>query len=123
MDNLVRDGIFEYMLDKQCPDYKILSDEEILDALKQKILEECNEFDPKKPNAIEELADILEVVEQLTKELGEDFETLRNEQLKKRKKSGGFEKRAYVRTLHLQDDDRWIEYYAKDPKRFVEIKE
>lgn len=121
LNKLIRDGVFESMLARgQQPEHKRLNDDEILHALKQKILEEGKEFDHTSEKAIEELADLLEVIEHIAQELGGDFKKLRQVQLKKRKNAGGFAKRAYVGTLHLQDDDPWVEYYAKDPERFPE---
>lgn len=122
LNKLVRDGVFDFMVAQQDPEYRILEDKEFRQALKAKILEEANELDTESPEALEELADTLEATEQLAKELGAGFEKLRAEQLKKRKKRGAFNKRAFISTLHLQDDDPWVEYYAKDPKRFPEEK-
>jgi len=121
LNKLIRDGVFDEMLQRgQRPEYRRLNDNEILHALKQKILEEGKEFDHTSDKAFEELADLLEVIEHMAEELGGDFKKLRQVQLKKRKRAGGFKKRAYVGMLHLEDDDPWVGYYAKDPERFPE---
>lgn len=104
----------------QDPDYRTLSKDEVLLALQTKILEEANEFDPKDPQALKELADILEVIESLASELGADYKKLRAIQLRRRKEMGGFKKRVHIDTLHLQDDDMWVAYYAQYPERFPE---
>lgn len=123
LNKLIRDGVFEQMLARgQKPESRALNDEEILEALQQKILEEGKEFDPKSEKALEELADLMEVIEGLANELGSDLEALRQVQLHKRNKVGAFKKRAYVGMLHLQDDDEWVHYYSKDPERFPEQK-
>lgn len=122
LNKLVRDGILEYMLANQKPDYRILDRKEILLALKEKILEETNEFDPNDPKALKELADIMEVVESLADELGADFKKLRATQLKRRKEMGSFKKRAYIGALGVPGNNPWLEYYEKDPERFPEIK-
>ncbi|HXR50462.1 MAG TPA: hypothetical protein VN778_05555, partial [Verrucomicrobiae bacterium] len=68
-----------------------------------------------------ELADLLEVIEQIGKELGKDFSTLRKLQQERHKKRGGFDKRIFVERLDLQEDDPWADYYAGEPDRFTEV--
>lgn len=124
LNKLVRDRVFESMLELgQKPHYKTLDDKEFLTALKIKLFEEIDEFDPKKPNAIKELGDLLEVIEQIGKELGSDFKKIRQTQLSIRRTRGGFAKRIFVGELEVEDSDPWAAYYAAEPERFPEIKD
>jgi predicted house-cleaning noncanonical NTP pyrophosphatase (MazG superfamily) len=123
LNKLVKDKVFLSMQELgQRVTYRELTDKEFLPSLKEKILEEAKEFDPKDPKAIDELSDLLEVIEQIGKALGKDFETLRKAQLKRREKRGSFDKKIYVEYLELGDDDPWIKYYSAEPDRFPERK-
>lgn len=106
----------------QKPEHKKLTDKKFIDELQKKLLEEAKEFNPKNLDSIKELADLLEVIEQLAVELGTSFAELRKIQTKTRQKSGGFKNRSYIGRLDLKDDDRWASYYANEPDRFEEIK-
>ncbi len=121
LNKLVRDKILPNMLEMgQKADYKKLDDTEFLKALQAKLLEETNEIDVADPEVLNELADLLEVVETIAVQLGSSNEELRKVQRARRQKRGAFNDRIFVRTLTLEDDDSWVEYYAKDPKKFPE---
>ena len=78
---------------------KTLSDEEFLVELDKKLDEEIKEYHESK--SVEELADIVEVIQKISKLRGtklEDFEKIRLEKVKKR---GGFDK-----NLFLIDNDK-----------------
>lgn len=124
LNKLVRDKVFTSMQELgQQITFRKLTDQEILPEMGKKLLEEANEFSPSDPNAENELADLLEVIEQLGKELGKEFEALRILQLKRRKERGSFDERIYVERLDLADEDPWVKYYAADPIRFPETKQ
>jgi len=85
---LVRDKIPEqYTLEGM----RTASDEEFLRELIKKLQEEVDEF--KEDQNVEELADILEVIQTLSKQLGTSVEELETLRKKKIEKSGGFDKR------------------------------
>lgn len=123
LNKLVRDKLLIIMRGQsEEVDYKILSDEELLDALANKLREEVSEFDARDPKAIEELADIREVIDQIVKTLAISPKQLETIQRERRKKRGGFKKKIFIKKLVLQDDDPWAEYYASQPERFTELK-
>lgn len=123
LNKLVRDHLVDSMKSLgQKPQVRRLKGTKLLEALKAKIIEETRELDVKNPKSVKELADVLEAVEQLATEHGVSFEELRTIQAQKREKAGGFEKGLFVGELKLQDNDKWVEYYASDPKRFPEVK-
>lgn len=98
-----------------------LSDTELLEALKAKLLEESKEFKPTEEKALKELADILEVIEVAARQLGSDLDKLRVIQAETREKRGGFDGRVFVETVSLKDDDEWVKYYVANPDTFPEI--
>jgi len=92
---LVRDKIIDIIKDNgEIPKYHKLSDEEFLNELHKKLLEEANEFieadDP------EELADLLEVVYAIAKHKNIDMKQVEDIRLKKSEKRGGFENKIYL---------------------------
>lgn len=113
LNKLVRDGIVPSMLKMaQKPVYRKLSEEERIAALKTKILEEGGEVD---------LPDLLEIIESLAEAEGKTFDEIREKQLTKRAKIGGFKEGTYVGTLTLEENDEWVKYYAAEPERFPEV--
>lgn len=102
-------------------EYRVLDDAEYLNALVDKLREEVNEFDPKDPKALNEIADILEVIDSLIKAVGSDQSRIKEIQTSRKKERGGFDKRIFIEKLTLQDEDEWAEYYASQPDRFTEI--
>lgn len=122
LDKLVRDKVFKDMQKLgQKVEYRVLGDEELLQSLKAKLLEEAAEFDSSSPKALEELSDLLEIAEQLAAAFGYTYDDLRATQIKKRQKAGGFADRIFVESVIVKDDDPWLDYYVKNPDRFPEI--
>ena len=95
-DKLVRDRIPEIIeKDGRTCKTTVLSDEECLEYLNKKLLEETNEYLDSKQ--IEELADLEEVLRAILKLRGvsyEDFEKIRNDKVEKR---GAFDKKLLLK--------------------------
>jgi predicted house-cleaning noncanonical NTP pyrophosphatase (MazG superfamily) len=72
-----------------------LSDEEYCKKLEEKLFEEVNEF--KSDKTVEELADILEVVYALAKNMGVSKTELEDLRLKKANSRGGFEEKILLK--------------------------
>lgn len=124
LNKLVRDKLLTSMQNLgQTVTYRRLTDKDFVLELKRKLLEEAKEFDPSKPGALKELADLLEVIETASNQLGSSFADLRKLQLKLRTKSGAFEDRIFVERLDLANNDPWVAYYAAQPDRFTELTE
>lgn len=122
LSKLIRDKVFANMLEmNQEIDYKILIKAELIDALKEKLSEESREFDPNDSEPLRELADLQEIIDTLVAELGFKKEDLTKIQKAVREERGGFDKRIFVGTVTLDDNDNWVEYYAKDSDKFPEI--
>lgn len=101
--------------------HRQLNDQEFVQELQRKLLEEVKELDQKDPKVVDELADLLEVIEAIGRELGHDFDSLRQIQKDRLNKRGGFENRIFVERLDLDEGDPWADYYAKEPDRFTEV--
>ena len=88
-NKLVRDKIPEYIRKKGgIPATHIADEKEYWQKLKEKLLEEIEEF--KKNENIEELADILEVLEAITEYKGFDMKEVQNVKEKKATERGKF---------------------------------
>jgi len=123
LNKLIRDKVLENMLQLgQDVQYKTLDDHDVIEALRQKLLEEAKEFDPFCKESLRELADVQEVIDALTDLLGANPDKLRELQKTVRVKRGDFTKRVFVDTVTLADDDPWVEYYACNPERFPELR-
>ena len=83
---------------------RILEEKEYEIELKKKLGEELTEYNEAKTNeeAVEELADILELLHAATKIHGSSFEELEKVRKTKAEKRGGFEKRIFL--IEVEDD-------------------
>lgn len=77
--------------------YRVLNDEDYLNELNKKVLEEANEFI--EDNSIEELADVMEVIESIMKFKNISWDEVRKVQEDKRNKRGGFQDKIYLETV------------------------
>jgi predicted house-cleaning noncanonical NTP pyrophosphatase (MazG superfamily) len=102
-------------------DYRVLEGKAYWEALRAKLIEEAQEFDPTSPTAREELADLREVINAAILKLGSTEEQVIDIQAKKRERVGSFAGGYFVHTVTLADDDPWANYYAADPTRFPEL--
>ena len=103
-NKLVRDKIPE-LLDKNGgeTETEILSGEEYIKCLREKLGEECNEVinaDSRK-NLVEELADLKEVVLSLIKINNITDEEIENTRIQKRSKRGGFDSRIFLKSSNI----------------------
>lgn len=102
-DKLVRDRIPEIIRDSgKIPLCETLSDEQYLDALEQKLLEEAQEY--RQIPCMEEMADLLEVIEAICRARGFETETLQNIKKEKARKRGAFEKRIFLHAVAEKDE-------------------
>lgn len=125
MQKLVRDKIVENIQKKgNKVDSRILDDKQFFDELKKKLQEELDEltevdFDDRK-NLINELSDIQLLISYSLKTLNISTEELDKMQAKKAVRAGNFDKRIFIDTVTLPDNDEWVEYYQK--KGFEEVR-
>lgn len=83
---------------------RILTEDEYTIEIKKKLNEELREYNEAKTNeeAVEELADILELIHVAVKTHGSSFEQLEEVRKAKAEKRGGFEKRIFL--IEVEDD-------------------
>lgn len=94
---LIRDRIPEIMQAKgQKAITRVLSDDEYIKALENKLLEEVQEMRIGQEEAKTEIADIYEVLDALIKARGFAKEEILDIQAKKREERGGFEKKIFL---------------------------
>jgi predicted house-cleaning noncanonical NTP pyrophosphatase (MazG superfamily) len=96
---LVRDLIPEKIAQGgEFAEVKELNDEDYSYALRQKLIEEALEvaYADEPDDVIEELADVIAVVKALAISVGSSWDDVIEEELRKRKKRGGFENRLYL---------------------------
>lgn len=98
-NKLVRDRIPEIIeaSGHKC-ETRVLSDDEYLMELKNKLQEEVNEY--LESDSVEELADIIEVVHSLSAQSGSSIESVEEIRSNKANERGGFTEKIFLKTVH-----------------------
>lgn len=123
LNKLVRDKLVRINFDMGGEvDFKILSGDKLNKELLKKLVEEAKELESETEVSAGELADLQEILDQLTKNYGLTKADIKAKQTKKRVANGGFAKGHFIKTLTLPADNEWTDYYGNDPKRFKEMK-
>jgi predicted house-cleaning noncanonical NTP pyrophosphatase (MazG superfamily) len=123
LNKLIRDRVLTSMQELgQQVTYHRLDDKDFLPELKRKLLEEANELNLADKDIGKELADLLEVIDQIRFELKIEPKALVKLQRELREKRGSFNDKIYVERVDMADEDPWAAYYAKEPERFPEVK-
>lgn len=121
LHKLVRDKIVEFNVASGGKvDYKTLKGDELQQTLIAKIIEEAKELQDAKIS-VEELADVQEVIDQLAENAGITKQDIAATQQQKNTKNGAFKNGHFIENLSLPEDNKWVKYYASDPKRFPEV--
>lgn len=103
--------------------YDILTGEDKIKALIRKLQEEGSELlTAEGEDALEELADIEEIIRSLAEAKGISLESLETKRQQKAQKAGSFLSGHFVHTITLPADNKWTQYYSSNPERFPEIK-
>ncbi len=94
-NRLVRDNIPNLILkDHALPTTRTLNDEEYIDELNKKLLNEVNKY--LETNNDEEMVDIIEVIRAILEFNNSSFEELEEKRKKKAEKRGTFKERVYL---------------------------
>ena len=95
-NKLVRDKIPANIdsMEGRKANWRVMEDEEYIKELNKKLLEEAHEFIEE--NAVEELADIMEVIQSIMRAKNISYEELKKVQVFKREQKGGFNDRVYL---------------------------
>ncbi len=125
LDKLGRDKAEKVFADDGCKlKFHIVEDnEEYLDALTQKMVEELEEiFECEtKEEVIEELADFEEVMAAFKKLINVEQAEIDAARKEKHAKKGGFENRVYMEYVDIPEGTKSHEYVMKDPEKYPEI--
>jgi predicted house-cleaning noncanonical NTP pyrophosphatase (MazG superfamily) len=125
-NKLVRDKIVKNMIKNgQKPvGERILPKKEYIKELKRKLKEEVEEFlSMERPSELkEELADVVEVIDYLMKELGVSKTELKQLQKDKVRKNGGFKEKIFLESVGVSEDNEWYNYYINNTDRYPLIK-
>ncbi|MDB5160324.1 MAG: hypothetical protein JWO99_587 [Candidatus Saccharibacteria bacterium] len=123
-NKLIRDKLKdEYIKLGHKATYKKLTDTELFEALKQKIIEEAKEIpvDGSREDIIGELADVQQVLDDIAARVGIAVDEIMNAKQKKFEKKGGFSEALFVEKVELHPDDEWVAYYRRSPDKYKEI--
>lgn len=104
--------------------YSVLSDEEYLAELKKKIVEEATEV-AETDNDEElklEIADVLEVIENILVVKNITIEEIQNIKTKKQEKVGKFDKKLKTHYVEMDDTNETLNYYLSRPGKYPEVK-
>lgn len=105
--------------------YKVLSDEEYLKELKNKIVEEAGEVSV--ANSPEELSseigDVLEVIEHIVDIYGLDMDKIQTMKKEKQERIGKFDKKFKTFWVEMDEDNPSVSYYLSKPEKYPEITE
>lgn len=124
-EKLSRDKTLETMKASNIStEHTIINNGPLLDALNKKLIEEALEVTQAKIKSeiISELADILEVIDALYKTHGINHEEVLEVKKTIKENRGGFEKGLYVKTIEMNDDNPWVQYFKKYPEKYPQIK-
>ncbi len=120
LGKLIRDKLPAMMRDMgQRPEVTKLTGDSLVAALTNKLVEESKELDPRSPKFLQELSEVTQVLHDLldTLDARDEVERLRQADFARR---GGFSDGQYISTLSLAENDEWVEYYRKEPKKYPE---
>jgi len=124
-NKLVRDKIVEIMEAKGSKLYSYkLNDQDFLKQLKLKLIEEATEVNraQTKEEILEELADVLEIVQTITKMYQISEENLKTTQEKKLQEKGSYQERMFVTFAEHPKDSPQERYCLSDPDKYPEVK-
>ena len=95
-NKLVRDKIPENIdsMGGRKATWRIMDNDEYIKELNRKLLEEAHEFIEE--NAVEELADVMEVIQNIMRAKNISYKEVKKVQEMKREKKGGFSNRIYL---------------------------
>ncbi|HSD56059.1 MAG TPA: nucleoside triphosphate pyrophosphohydrolase, partial [Candidatus Saccharimonadales bacterium] len=117
----VRDKIpADQELSGQRPVYHRLQPAEHAQALVEKLIEEAKEIPINdKAEAVKEIADVRQALEDLEAILGLSAQEIAAAQAQKFARNGGFKEGYFVESVSPDDGSDWDKYYGSEPDRFV----
>lgn len=123
-NKLIRDNLPTLLKAKGIEVYtEPLTEEESLEALKLKLLEEAQEVITASSlkEIEEELADVIEVLQALLKAYGLSAESLEKTRQEKHRQKGGFEQKVFCTFIDIEASNPSLTYYQSRPDQYPEI--
>lgn len=123
-DILVRNNRIEQMENLGLNvNYKVLSDEEYLKELKNKIVEEANEvaIAENVDELSSEIGDVLEVIEHMAEAYNLDMDIIQQKKREKQNKIGKFDKKYKTFWIEMDENNGSLDYYLSKPEKYPEI--
>lgn len=125
-EKLVRDNLPETIKSRHGSyiDYSALSHDQLIQALKIKLIEEAQEvLDAKNNDEIHaEIADVIQVLLSLHKHLSLSIDKIEQYRLKKLSERGSFDKGIYCHYAHISElDTADMQYFLDKPNEYPEI--
>ncbi|MFA6066468.1 MAG: nucleoside triphosphate pyrophosphohydrolase [Candidatus Babeliaceae bacterium] len=116
-------GLESFKAEGITPKYKLLSGNELREALKHKLIEESYEIRDADDcqEVIAELADVLEVVDGLCKAYGISAKDIEKVKEKKYQERGGFATGLYIETLEMENDNPKVQHFRASPDKYPEV--
>lgn len=123
-NKLVRDKILaDQLAEGSKPKHRALSKKEHLQELIKKLPEEGGEIASAAPEKVaSEIADVQQVLDDITELLGVSPEEVRREQDRKNEKFGPFKKGVFIEHVDIDENNPWVAHYRDNPDRYLEIK-
>ena len=120
LNKLVRDNIPANQQEtNQRPIYRKLALKDHTAALLDKLIEEAREIPlDNRKEAIKEIADVQQVIDDLIKILNISKQEIQDAQATKRERNGAFLEGYFVESVSPDDGSEWDNYYASEPSRF-----
>lgn len=123
-EKLVRDKIPEIISAKNIDVFSyIMEQEEYIQSLKQKLLEEAEEVIAATSTQLlqKELADVLEVIYTLADAHKINITEIERIRLHKKESRGGFGNKRYITYIEMDQNNKDKEYYLKHPGKYHQI--
>lgn len=117
LEKLIRDQLPKIMeLQGTTLHTRILVDDELVQRLKEKLLEEAKEvhLSENLDELTEELADVLEVIHALSKASGVSMQAVENKRIEKRHAKGGFDAGIFVERVEMEESNPAIKFFYKN---------
>ena len=125
-DILVRNNRIEQMQAEGCKiKYRVLTDEEYIQCLRQKLIEEAIEASTEEDiNELKkEMSDVLEVIENFANAIGSNLEEILEYKKVKQNKIGSFNKKYFIEYLELEENNPKIKYFLDRPNKYPVIED
>lgn len=104
--------------------FKKLDGPQLLIALRDKLVEESAEIpvlSTDRNEIIDEIGDVEQVLADLKSRLSISDREIYDTKQRKFLKKGGFSDGIFVEAIELKDDDEWVDYYRKEPSKYIEL--